>query len=186
MVPLLLGADQLRDCVYLCPYVENVALGFGQYLILLTYATDKSLEFLELHEVVALIDRLVLARCVPLLLELLVALEVDLFGDVVLGPGKLLDPQVDCLLQLAYLLFETLYFLLEHADMLLVLLVLLEHSRQLLLLDHQLVQHRVVVYQVAALQLRVPFEVAVVLAHLLYFLVELLALGVQRVEKIGP
>ena len=63
--------------------------------------------------------------------------------------------------------------------------MLFELSCQLLLIDHQLVKHRVVIHQISPLQLCIPLELPVVLDHIFYLDLQLLGLDVQIVEEIG-
>lgn len=111
--------------------------------------------------------------------------EMDLLSYEVLLAGELLHTQVDGLLQLADFLLELLNLLSEDANGLLVLLVLLENTGQLLLLNHDLVEDGCVVDQISTLKLCVPLEVFVLLHGGLDAGAQSVGLAVELVKEIG-
>lgn len=90
-------------------------------------------------------------------------LKMYLFCYEILLPRKLFHPQIYSLLQVLDLLFELLDLFIQNLDSLLMLLVLFEHSCQLLLFDHYLIEYGVVINQISSLKFCVSLEVLVLL-----------------------
>jgi hypothetical protein len=84
-------------------------------------------------------------------------LKVNLFDNKIFLSGKLLHSEVDGLLQFHNLFLEFFNFFVKDFDGLLVLLMLLEDSSQLLLLNNYLVKYRCIINEIPALQLCVTF-----------------------------
>lgn len=158
-----MGADQTTDGLDFVPDVEDVGLVVVDDLVVLGQTVDQCLQILEFHQVVSLVNGFVFADGVSLLLEFLVVLKMYLFCYEILLPRKLLDPQIYGLLQVLDLLLELFDLFIQDLDSLLMLLVLFEHSSQLLLLDHYLIEYRVVIDQVSSLQFCVSLEILVLL-----------------------
>ena len=123
-----LHSNQSSDGLYLIPDAEKVGLVLLDNSVLLADAVDEGFEFLQFHEVVSFVDWFVFADDFFLLFELLVVVEVDLFGYVVLAFGELLDPQIHCFLEIRVFLLESIYFLVQNFHMLVVFFMVLEGS----------------------------------------------------------
>ena len=108
---------------------------------MLANAGYKPFEFLEFHEVVALVNRLILSYSFFVLSKLFIALVVYLFCNKVLLLGKLLHSEADRLLQVDTLLLEPLNFLVENLESFIMFFVLLEGPSHFLLLNHNFIQH---------------------------------------------
>ena len=111
---------------------------------------------------------------------------MELFSDVILTLGKLLNPQVNGLLELQVLLLEPLRLLTQHLQVVVILFVVLEGPVQFLLLDLELVQQRGPVDKISTLQLCISVQIFVLFLNLLDLHLEILPLNDELIQVVRP
>jgi hypothetical protein len=92
VVSFALGTYQTANSFNLNPKVYNIGLILLDYLLMLVYAINQGLQFLQFHQIIPLVNRLILANCIPLFFKFLVPFHMNLFRYQILLSGKLLHP----------------------------------------------------------------------------------------------